>query len=412
MGDVTTSQGQSYTGALILAGSSLDNTSSGNISVNGGVTVATKAGITNSGGNITLSGAVNGDVAGRSLTLHGDSVSFASAVGNKTALGSLSVTASTINLQAVTTSGDQAYNGAATLNADLTGQGLAFSRAVNIAKPLLLTADAINLNGGSGSVKGATTLAIITRTPDLAITVGTGSSGLVLNAAAFDSYSGLLYIGAVPIPGGVSQGVFGKEQPTTGRLGGDITVNGSIKLANSGSLILVSGGDITLTGNANDLISAGTVVLAASGNLQDTGGSAGITADSVVLTGNQIGTSAADSIAVFPLGNAAPTLQIGSHNSTSNIGGENIVFSEEQGAQAADATTYDTDVGVVPVNSNITNASQQSATNQQTGGLLGSGFIDVSVFQQISLYDVNGSGIQLPGDQCEEESATGTGCGQ
>jgi hypothetical protein len=43
---------------------------------------------------------------------------------------------------------------------------------------------------------------------------------------------------------------------------------------------------------------------------------------------------------------------------------------------------------------------------------LGSGFIDVSVFQQISLYDVNGSGIQLPGDQCEEESTTGAGCGQ
>jgi len=50
------------------------------------------------------------------------------------------------------------------------------------------------------------------------------------------------------------------------------------------------------------------------------------------------------------------------------------------------------------------------------GRLMPSGFLlcgsDVSVFQQISLYDVNGSGIQLPGDQCEEESTTGTGCGQ
>ena len=56
-------------------------------------------------------------------------------------------------------------------------------------------------------------------------------------------------------------------------------------------------------------------------------------------------------------------------------------------------------------NITVTNSGQQAAANQQTGGLLTSGFIDVSVFQQISLYDVSGSGIALPGDQCEEESS-------
>jgi hypothetical protein len=413
LANVTTAQGQSYTGALTLSGNTLDNTTSGDISVNGRLIVANKVGITNGGGGIDLSGAVDGNAAGRGLTLRAtDAVTLDGAVGARTALGSLSVTGKTISLQAVTTSGDQTYNGSATVNADLSGQGLAFSRAVNIATPVLLTADAIDFGGGSGSVKGATTLAIVTRTADLGITVGTGSSGLVLNAGALQGYAGLLYIGAVPKTGGVSTGVFGVSDTPAGQLGGNITVNAPLRLANGGTLILVSGKNITLTGNANDMISAGTVVLAASGNLEDTGGSAGITADTIVLAGNQIGTSAADSIAVFPLGGTQPTLQIGSGNSTSNIGGENIVFSEQQGSSATEASTYDTDVGVTAVNSNITNASQQSATNQQTGGLLGSGFIDVSVFQQISLYDVNGSGIQLPGDQCEEESASGTGCGR
>jgi hypothetical protein len=78
-----------------------------------------------------------------------------------------------------------------------------------------------------------------------------------------------------------------------------------------------------------------------------------------------------------------------------------------------EATTIAGDIGITPNGGvQVQNSGQQAAANQQTGGLLGSGFIDVSVFQQISLYDVNGSGIQLPGDQCEEESSTGTGCGQ
>ncbi|HEY1773561.1 MAG TPA: hypothetical protein VGH91_10260, partial [Gammaproteobacteria bacterium] len=412
LADVTTTQGQTYKGAVTLTGAMLKNSSSGDISVNGALIVAADAGLTNDGGGIDLKGTVDGDVAGRSLTLHGDAVTLGGTVGGKTALGSLAVTAGTISLQAVTTSGTQTYDGVASVNADLTGQGLSFSHAVNILNPVLMTADAIKFDGGNGSVTGTTTLAIVSRTADLGITIGTGSSGLVLNADALGGYAGLLYVGAVPIAGGVSNGVLGKEPLTPGQLGGDITVNSPLKLANGGSLILVSGGSITLTGNANDFLSAGTVVLAASDNLVDTNGNAGITSDNIVLAGRQIGLSAADSIAIYPLGINEPILQVGSGTTTSNIGGEIVIFSEQQGGSATDAATYDADVDVTPVNSNNTNASQQSATNQQTGGLLGSGFIDVSVFQQISLYDVNGSGIQLPSDQCEEESATGTGCGQ
>jgi len=112
-------------------------------------------------------------------------------------------------------------------------------------------------------------------------------------------------------------------------------------------------------------------------------------------------------------GVTSATVQVGSGNATSNISG-NTVFTQEQPVQgnAPDASVYDTDVGVTAVNSNITNPAQQTAANAQTGGLLSSGFIDVSVFQQISLYDVNGSGILLPSDQCEEQTAAGTGCGQ
>jgi hypothetical protein len=283
---------------------------------------------------------------------------------------------------------------------------------VAIGKQVQLTADTMNFDGGASSVTGSGTLGIVTRTADQSITIGTATSGLVLNAAAFKGYDGLLYIGALPKTGGVSAGVFGV--PDKGVLGGPITVNSPIDLGGSKSvLVLVSGSTITLSGTAPDLLSAGTVVLAATTSLLDVNGTAGITSNTIVLAAGQIGSSQSSSIGVFPAGGgAAPTVQVGSGNSTSNIGGDVTVFQQVQGAQAPDAQIYDTDVGVTAVNSNITNASQQSAANQQTGGLLGSGFIDVSVFQQISLYDVNGSGIQLPGDQCEEETATGTGCGQ
>jgi hypothetical protein len=417
LSNVTTVTGQTYAGPVTLLGGTLKNTGSGDIKFgNAALTLGTNVTIADSHGNVAFGGAVDATAAGaQSLTVSASgSVTASAAIGKTKALSSFTATGGNVFVADVSTTGTQSYKGVAHLGGDLSASGLAFANNVTIASPVLLTADKVDFNGGASSVTGSSTLAIVSRTADLAITIGTGSTGLVLSADALSGYSGLLYVGAVPIAGGVSAGVLGKQPglTTPGQLGGSITVNSSLHLGSGGALILVSGGDITLSGNTNSLLQADTVVLAANGDLLDPNGSAGITSDNIILAASQIGASAASSLAIFPGGSGSPTLQVGSGNSTSNIGGENTVFQQEQGSNAVDAGTYDLDVGVTAVNSNITNAGQQSAANQQTGGLLGSGFIDVSVFQQISLYDVNGSGIQLPGDQCEEESATGTGCGQ
>jgi hypothetical protein len=149
------------------------------------------------------------------------------------------------------------------------------------------------------------------------------------------------------------------------------------------------------------------LVLAASGTIQNLGGtSVQLEGNDIVIDATQIGQSGQE---INVTGTGAAPLEIGSVN-TQVFFNENGVIEDPNGANALE---FAQGVGITPSgNIVVTNASQQSAANQQTGGLLGSGFIDVSVFQQISLYDVNGSGIQLPADQCEEQSSSGTGCGQ
>ncbi|HSC48052.1 MAG TPA: hypothetical protein VLG68_08195, partial [Gammaproteobacteria bacterium] len=411
---VSTTQGQSYTGTVALGKSGLDNKGSGDITLSSGSALNLRAStvISNSGGGIILGGDVNdvGSAGTEALTLSapGQAISITGDVGGTLALSNLKATARSITLAKVITAGSQNYAGTVDLTDDLAGTSLAFSSTATISKPVLLTADAINFGG---PVKGTTTLAIITKTPTVAITIGTASSGLVLSSSALSGYSGLLYIGAVPKAGGVTTGVFGV--PESARLATSITVDAPIHLGKGGTLVLVSAGNITLDGTATDLISADTVVLAATGSLLDPGSSAGITSDNISLAAQQIGATAADSVSIYPAGQGAPIVQVGSGTPTSNIGGDNVAFETQQPSTGAPyVSIYDTDVGVVPVSATITNAGQQSAANQQTGGLLTSGFIDVSVFQQISLYDVNGSGISLPADQCEEQSSTGQGCGQ
>jgi hypothetical protein len=81
------------------------------------------------------------------------------------------------------------------------------------------------------------------------------------------------------------------------------------------------------------------------------------------------------------------------------------------GGDIAGQIASDLDI-TIQSNIQVTNSGQQSAANSQTGGLLQSGFIDVSVFQNISLYDVNGVGIALPPDQCEDQSSSGCNASQ
>ncbi|MEE8118769.1 MAG: hypothetical protein V3T39_04325, partial [Gammaproteobacteria bacterium] len=60
-------------------------------------------------------------------------------------------------------------------------------------------------------------------------------------------------------------------------------------------------------------------------------------------------------------------------------------------------------INLVRTTAQVTSSSQLGSTREQSGGLADEGFIDPSLFEDISLYEVFGTGIRLPADQSEEE---------
>jgi hypothetical protein len=408
VGGVDTSAGQTYTGDLSF-GSSLKNNGSGDISVSGNVTLSGAASMTNSGGGaITLGGNVDGKQQLK-LAAGSGSVSITGNVGSGagTALNSLTVSASHITLHGTVTTGQsQAYTGNLILNGNLTSLagGLSFDGGqVTVNRNLVLTADSMGFNGGTGSVTGTQTLAIVPETSGRGITVGgNGTSTLNLDGAAFKGYAGSLYIGGVPVDfADPSKGVI-TPVPT-----GNVDVDSDITLGGTGNtLVVVSTGSLNLnaTLQAESIVVGGTV-----GVFNPNGNGDLVVSDSLVVVGNIIGTEGQD-IAAEAL-SGLPNLVFATHGTQALF--KLTEISKQPLVVGDTASTFAGDLNVT-INSGATlqNSGQQAAANQQTGGLLGSGFIDVSVFQQISLYDVNGSGITLPSDQCEEESTTGAGCGQ
>lgn len=110
-GSVHTTGNQTYNGtALTLAGTLRSN--SGNILVNTGLVLASDSVLT-AGGNIGLGRTVEG--AGRSLSLNAARTDLLEAVGGNGALRSLAVTG-VVSAVNVTTTSDQLYSGATTLN--------------------------------------------------------------------------------------------------------------------------------------------------------------------------------------------------------------------------------------------------------------------------------------------------------
>ncbi|HEV2111989.1 MAG TPA: hypothetical protein VGT99_11600, partial [Gammaproteobacteria bacterium] len=402
LGNVDTTGGQSYTGSAQL-NATLANNGGGDIVFQGGnVTLGQNSTVNDTGGNISIAGAVDG---ARSLTMNaGGSVTLASAVGANTALSALSITGKTINVDAVVdTSGTQTYAGALSLKGNLTSTAgaLDFTNTLKLLSPVTLTANTMAF-GGAGTVSGTSTLTILPETSGYTMDFGSGGASagqLMLEADAFNGYQGVLYIGAVPsatLPGSIA------KLPTAG----NILVDGSTSLGSTGELVLASAGNITLQ---SGIIGANTVILAAKGSLlsSPSGGSpATVEGNTIYTIANQIGgNGSGQAINVSGLPGSGPaTLNIGSVQNS-------VFFTEAPGTseiKAPDLLANDiANVLGLSLNGNVTvtNSGLQTAANQQTGGLLTSGFIDVSVFQQISLYDVNGTGIALPADQCEEEQS-------
>ncbi|HET7650810.1 MAG TPA: hypothetical protein VFL15_08955, partial [Gammaproteobacteria bacterium] len=346
-----------------------------------------------------------GDVNGaKSLSLNAanGAVKLQGDVGNSAGLSALSVSANRASVAKVTTSCNQAYATDLTLRGGVltsSAGALDFNGDVNVGAASTLLADSMGFNGGVGSVKGSSVLTILPVTNGLAASISGTGSGLNITGTAFNGYSGEVDIGAV-------RNGLGINTPVVSNL----TVNGDMVMSNTGTLLLASTGNITMTsGN----LSAGTVILVAgsqSSVIQNPGTSnTSVSGKSIVLVaGGQIGQSGQEINVLTPQNSSGtPLIQLGTGASQTFLNNPEFIPTLAGGDIA---TQVAADLGItIQSNIQVTNSGQQSAANSQTGGLLQSGFIDVSVFQNISLYDVNGVGIALPADQCEDQSGSG-GC--
>ena len=391
-GAVTTTGGQTYTGAVTLAG----------------ITPT----VLKTGTTATFASTVDGVNA---LTIAGNAV-FDGAVGGTAALASLAVSkTSAINGGAVTTTGDETYTGAATLGG-ASPTTLKTGTAVNFGGTLD-GANALTIMGNTAfgsTVGGATALTQLTITAPGAITAAADvnvTGPITFNAARVAVTGAANSGGALAITtSGSTQLGSGSAGSTVNIVAGALTVTGAVKSGaamvintgtgavqlgslNSGAATTVTGGAITvsgdLTGTGLLTMNAGTGALTITGTTMQSADSALTAATSVNLGVVNAGTNAvtltaadatlgglitAANITIIDNGAAGNTLYLGDAG-TSAAG-----FRLDQGEinnLAAANVVFDAGTGVTHQDVGIGNLSLTNAALRMLG-VYGLGRIDVS----------------------------------
>ncbi|HEX6930361.1 MAG TPA: hypothetical protein VF267_13985, partial [Gammaproteobacteria bacterium] len=387
--NVDTTGDQSYTGTgITVAGT--QTSSAGDIDVTGAITLADD--VSMSAGNISLDGDVNGafdldlDAAGGDIDINGD-------VGTTTALRDLTLASDTGEVGAVTTSRGQEYATNVVVNGDLDGRSITFARDVSFPGGATVRSDTIDFNGGESSVTGGGELTLLPATDGATIDLGGNGGVLELDALALTGYDAGLVIG-----GTVSSQ---DENAVIVPIASTIVVNGALDVGD-GYLNLISRDNITLV-DGNLTASALTLLVSShTGRILSEGGQdSTLAADLIILiSGGQIGDD--DGNDVWASANGGPgIMQVASEASDASI--LNLGNSLVQVENGEPAFSMARAVGLAPGNTQITSSAQTSANREQSGGLANEGFIDPSLFEDIALYEISGSGIALPADQSEEE---------
>ncbi|MCC6425515.1 MAG: filamentous hemagglutinin N-terminal domain-containing protein [Phycisphaerales bacterium] len=293
---VTTQGAQSYTGPTTLGGD-LTSTTAGSIVLTGAATLSDTVEITTNGGSasddITFTSTITG--GGNALTLDSGAAGAIALQGAASGLTTVDATGATISLRAVSSTGNQDYTGATTLNGNLASSGAHVFITGNTT--LAGTSAVSGTTGGvqlSGTVTGGGNALTLTGAGSSA-TIGGNASGLstltatgnTISVQAVTTTGNQSYTGGLTINGDLATA------------GGNVSVVGTTTLAGDRS-ITSTGGDINLvaiTGAANDLtLTAGAGDIVVAGNatgLEDfTAGGATIALQNVTSTGNQAYTGA------------------------------------------------------------------------------------------------------------------------
>ncbi|HEX7048355.1 MAG TPA: calcium-binding protein, partial [Gammaproteobacteria bacterium] len=386
--NVNTAGDQTYNGALTASGNLAS--SGGDIDVDGPVELLANSGM--SGDDITVNGSVNGgfvlDLAATdSVTLNGDA-------GMTSALAGLEIAGANASIDTVITSGAQHYDAAMTVNGNLTGGDIRFTQDVHFTGATIVESDTIDFLGATGSVTGDGELTLIPLTDGADVDLGGTSGTLDLNTDALEGYDAGLVIGGIVTADSI---VTRADQVT---VGSDFSVgeNGYLTIVSRSGVVLFDG---TVSGGTLTLIAAdpeGTITNGAT-NASD---SLLLANDVILVAGATIGENGRDINVVSLSGPGSLEVAWGTAGAdafVNNIG--NSMF-ESQGRPRALDIARKLDLAI-NANQQITSSAQNSANREQSGGLANEGFIDPSLFEDIALYEVSGTGITLPADQSEEE---------
>ncbi|MGH8280512.1 MAG: beta strand repeat-containing protein, partial [Gammaproteobacteria bacterium] len=393
--DVTTTSAETFAGNVLLAGN-LTSSANGGVTITGNLALQSAATVQAAGGStISISGTINGAQPLALATPTGN-IALGGVIGASTPLTALSLNAATASFGTVTTSGTQNYQvGHASFAGSLTSLdgAIDFGGFAGVTGGSRIQADAIGFNGGADSVQGSAALTLVPETPGYAVSLGPGN-GLSLNSAALDGYDGALYIGTGP----------GSGFPDVIQIpvaAGNVTVNGNLTLGDQGTL--------TLAGMGNLVIEAGTLsadsitLIAGSQNsvLRNPATQASLLhANQVILvSGAQIGQPGQE--LNIQTSGSTPQVQIATGAVQSYLLPPTLPAVIGPAATIANAIAAQLGL-FIQANSQVTSIGQQIVALAQSGGLLESGFVDVSLFQNISLYDISGLGITLPFDQCQQ----------
>jgi len=333
------------------------------------------------GSEIVIDGGIDGLHA---LRINGDAVNVGGDIGANHFLASLVIDGDRVSLHDVATSGAQAYTGDVTLDGNLSASTLRFEGALALPGGGTLVADTIRFNGGARSVTGAGTLSIVPRSSGRTVTLGEGA-GLALDAAALNGYDGGLVIG------GFATGIFDELPLVLQPVAGDVVIDAGIDVG-EGWITLLGSGDIIM--NSGVVSGAGIALVAGGADAEIVN-----RGDGMLAGGDIILVAGGDSGGERDIRASGDVLYVSSGAGTAGVGGQ-----VERARHPVLAERIAAAVGInFNPNLQVASSEQRSASREQSGGIADEGFIDPSLFEEIALYEIQGSGIALPADQSEDE---------